>query len=287
MIILQHDHFNFVANLQHFGRMLNSAPRHIGDVQQAVDAAEVDESAIVGDVLHRAFQDDALFEDAEGLFLERCALALEHTAARYHHVAARAIEFQDLETTALTDVAIEIARGTNINMRSGQERRNADIYLQAALDLAEDDPFNRNFCLKRFFELAPDFELLRLCMREENRAVLGFGAFEIDIDLVAFLDGDVALSIKELGERNLTLALVVDVDDDAIACDEQNPADEHIAGTGSFEALFHQRLKIIVASAHLLFGQNFLHLVGTFRGDFETVAILTTVTHSFQALLGR
>ena len=145
MIILQHDHFDFVANLHHFGRMLHAAPRHIGDVQQAVDAAEVDESAIVGDVLHRAFEDDALFEHAEGLFLERCALALDHAAARDHHVAARAIEFQDLETTALTDVAIEIARGTDINMRSGQERRHADIYLQAALDLAEDRPLRPQF----------------------------------------------------------------------------------------------------------------------------------------------
>jgi hypothetical protein len=111
-------------------------------------------------------------------------------------------------------------------------------------------------------------------MREENGAVLGFGAFEVDIDLVAFLDADVAVRVKELGEWNLSLALVVDVDDDAIACNQQNPADEYIAGTGSFQALFHQRLKIIVASAHLLFGQNFLHLVETFRGDFGTVRSL-------------
>src|SRR5579872_3044468 len=121
-------------------------------------------------------------------------------------------------------------------------------------------------------------------MREENRAVLGFVTLEIDIDLVAFLDGNVAVMVKELGERNLSLALVVDVDDDAVACDEQNPADQHIAGTRRLQALFHQRLKIIVASAHLLFGQNFLHLVETFWGNFGTVAILTTVTHSFQAL---
>jgi hypothetical protein len=37
--------------------MVDSAPGHVGDVQQTVDAAEVDERAEVGDVLDRALAD--------------------------------------------------------------------------------------------------------------------------------------------------------------------------------------------------------------------------------------
>src|ERR1700736_6201366 len=98
--------------------MLDAAPRHIGDMQQAIDAAEVDEGAVIGDVLHRAFEDDALFEHFERLLFERGALALEHAAARHHHVSARAIELQNLKTSALPDVSIEITRGTDVNMRA-------------------------------------------------------------------------------------------------------------------------------------------------------------------------
>src|ERR1035437_7212696 len=52
-----------------------------------------------------------------------------------------------------------------------------------------------------------------------------------------------------------------DVDDDAVARDQKNSSNQHIAGTRSLETLFHQRLKVIFSSAHL-FRQRFLHLVG-------------------------
>jgi len=59
---LQHRDLDFVAHLDGFGRMLQATPGHIGDVQQPVDAAEIDEGAVVGDILDRAFKDDALFQ---------------------------------------------------------------------------------------------------------------------------------------------------------------------------------------------------------------------------------
>jgi hypothetical protein len=43
-----------LVDLDHVGRVVDPAPGHVGDVQQAVDAAEVDERAEVGDVLDRA-----------------------------------------------------------------------------------------------------------------------------------------------------------------------------------------------------------------------------------------
>ena len=48
--------------LQDFRRMVDAAPCHVGDVQQAVDAAEVDERTVIGDVLDHALDDLALFE---------------------------------------------------------------------------------------------------------------------------------------------------------------------------------------------------------------------------------
>ena len=43
-------------------RMVDAAPAHVGDVQQAVDAAEVDERAELGDVLDHALAELADFE---------------------------------------------------------------------------------------------------------------------------------------------------------------------------------------------------------------------------------
>ena len=43
-------------------RMVDAAPAHVGDVQQAVDAAQVDERAELGDVLDHALAELADFE---------------------------------------------------------------------------------------------------------------------------------------------------------------------------------------------------------------------------------
>src|SRR5579862_6415158 len=50
---LEDAHLDLVPDLDDLGRMLDALPRHVGDVQQAVDAAQVDERAVVGEVLDR------------------------------------------------------------------------------------------------------------------------------------------------------------------------------------------------------------------------------------------
>src|ERR1043165_615573 len=53
---------DLLADVEHFGRVVDAPPRDVGDMQEAVDAAEIHEGAIVGDVLHHAVDDLALFE---------------------------------------------------------------------------------------------------------------------------------------------------------------------------------------------------------------------------------
>jgi hypothetical protein len=40
-----------LTGLHHFGRVTNTAPCHVGDVQQTIDAAQVNECTVFGDVL--------------------------------------------------------------------------------------------------------------------------------------------------------------------------------------------------------------------------------------------
>src|SRR6185369_15000920 len=60
-------HLDRVAHRQHLARVVDALPAHIGDVQQAVDAAQVHERAVVGDVLDHAFADFALLQLADQL----------------------------------------------------------------------------------------------------------------------------------------------------------------------------------------------------------------------------
>src|SRR3546814_7696277 len=66
-------------------------------MEQAVDAAQVDKGAVIGDVLHRAFDDLAFFEvldQARTLFGARF---FQDCAARHDDVAAAAVRLKDLE----------------------------------------------------------------------------------------------------------------------------------------------------------------------------------------------
>ena len=53
-IDMQDHHFDFLIDRYHFGRMPNSRVRHVGDVQQAIDATEIDERSEVRNVLDHA-----------------------------------------------------------------------------------------------------------------------------------------------------------------------------------------------------------------------------------------
>ena len=85
---LEHHDLDGFADLDDLRRMADPSPRHIADVQNAVDAAEIDEGAVAGDVLDCALEDHALLENFEDLLLELVPLLLQERAARDHDVAA-------------------------------------------------------------------------------------------------------------------------------------------------------------------------------------------------------
>src|SRR5262245_29549530 len=58
-IHIENDDIDFLADLEDFARMANAAPAHVRDVQQSIEAIEVDERAKVGDVFHHALADVA------------------------------------------------------------------------------------------------------------------------------------------------------------------------------------------------------------------------------------
>ena len=184
-VVLQDDHVDFVVDLEELRRMADAAPRHVGDVQQAVDAAEVDERAVVGDVLHRAAQHLALGERLERRLLLLGVLFFEQRLAREHDVAALLVDLDDAHPELLPLQRIEIADRSHVDLRSGKERADADVDGEAALDAfddAADDDLPIGIGL---FDLVPDLHLLGLLAREHDVAFTVFGALEQHVDRVA------------------------------------------------------------------------------------------------------
>ena len=54
LVDVENDDFELLTDLEQFARMTEAAPGHVGDVEQAIHAIEIDERAEIGQVLDRA-----------------------------------------------------------------------------------------------------------------------------------------------------------------------------------------------------------------------------------------
>src|SRR6202046_5377986 len=97
VVDLDDAHLDLLADGQDFARMVDAPPGDVGHVQEAVDAAEIDERAIVGEVLDRAVDDLAFREVGDDLVPLLGPALLEHRAAGDDDVAAAPGHLEDLE----------------------------------------------------------------------------------------------------------------------------------------------------------------------------------------------
>src|SRR4051794_15331970 len=105
--------------------MGDATPRHVGDVEQAVDATEIDESTEVGDVLDDAFAHLILLKLLHELLALPRALVLEDHAARDHDVAAPLVQLDDLELELLAKQLVDVRNAAQSDLGPREERVDA------------------------------------------------------------------------------------------------------------------------------------------------------------------
>ena len=204
-----------------------AAPREVGDVDQAVHAAQVDEYAVGGDVLDGSLEDLALLQLGHDDLLLGFEFGLDERLVRHDHVAELLIDLHDLELHGLVHVYVVVANGFHVDLRSGQERLDAEhvddhTALRAALDVTLDD----FVLLQRFVDTVPRLELPGFLVRKGQLAVLVLGRLHVDFDLVAYLQVGV---VAELRYRDDTLALIADIDDNLALVDTRYGSLDHFA----------------------------------------------------------
>src|SRR3954470_7040617 len=212
VVVLQNFYLDLVANVDQVARMREASPAHVGDVEQAIEAAEVDERAVVGKVLDGAVHDGALLQVLEGLGAKLGLLLVQNLFARNHDVAALLVEFYDAYFQLGALHGVEVAHGLEVHLRTGQERaRAAEVDGEAALYALDDDSLDGLLLVVRLLDIVPGFEALRLLVRELNHAL--FHAVGHHFDLVAGWDLDVAIVVLYLLEWNEAFGLGAEVDD--------------------------------------------------------------------------
>ena len=193
--------------------MPDAAPRHVGDVQQAVDAAQVDEGAVVGDVLDHAAQHLALGQRLERVLLLLRVLFFEEDLPREDDVPALLVHLDDAHPQFLAAQRVQVADRPHVHLRAGQKRPHADVHRQAALDPLDDAADDDLLVGKGLLHVVPDLHLLRFFAGKNDVAVAVLGALQQHVHDVAGLNGDLAVLVQELLDPDDAFRLVPDVDD--------------------------------------------------------------------------
>src|SRR2546426_1148239 len=203
---------DLLPDVHHLGRVRHAAIAHVGDVQQAVHAPEVDEGAEVRDVLHDALPrlaDLQLLHQDVALGL---ALGFEQHAAAHHDVAAPLVQLDDLELEALAQELVDVGHAPQGDLAAGEERIHAhQVHHHAAFDLLDQRARHRLVLLVGLADPLPDPHEVGLLLREDDRAFLILEMLEEDLDHVPFFEG---ARVLELVDRHGAFRLEADVEDD-------------------------------------------------------------------------
>ena len=223
-----------LADGQNLRRMIDPAPGDIGHMQEPVDAAEIDEGAVIGDVLHHAVDHLAFCEIGDDLMALLGAGFFEHGAARDDDIAAAAVHLQNLEGLRRLHQRGHVADRADIDLAARQESDGAvEIDREAALDLVEDNAFDLFLFLESLFELDPAFLAPRLVARDDRFAERVLDPLKIDLDLVA--DGKFAFAAGPLKflEGDAAFGLQTEIDDGDVFFDR----DDEALDDGALESL--------------------------------------------------
>ena len=113
---VQNHDFELVGDVDHLGRVLDAPPTHVGDVQQSVQAVEVDEYTEIGDVLDHAFATLAFLDGLHQDLLLLAQTFFDQLPARHDDVPPFGVDLQDLELVRATHVAFRVVHGHHVNL---------------------------------------------------------------------------------------------------------------------------------------------------------------------------
>ena len=163
---------DLLADLDDLAGVLDVLPRELGDVHEAVHAAEVDERAEVDDRGHDALADLALLEVVEEGRTRLALRLLEQRAAAQDDVVAVLVELEDLGLDLLAEVRREVADAAQLDERGRQEAAEADVDDEAALDDLDDRTGDDAVGLLDLLDVAPRALVLGALLGQDQAAFL-------------------------------------------------------------------------------------------------------------------
>ena len=240
---LEHAHRDFIPHFNHFVGVADATPGHVGDVQQPIHAAQIDEGAVVGEVLDHALQIQALFQGGQQRLPLLAIFLFQHRAPGDHHVVALLIELDDIEFQGPAFQMGGFPQGPDIDQGTGQEGADvAKIHGEAPLDLAADDASDRIAAAVGLLQHQPGFGAAGLLPGQAGFPFAVIHDLHRHLDLIPDFQIESAGFIHELAFGNEAFRFQAGMHDHAVAADLHHGAGDDGAGRHlqRFHALLEQ-----------------------------------------------
>src|SRR5579862_1344497 len=284
-VVLQNFDLNLIADIDQILGVSESSPGHVGDVEQAIEAAEIDERAVLGKILDDSGEDRTFLEMLQSLGSLLILFAFEQFLARDHDVAALLVQLDHGDFDGLALHAIEIANRPKIDLRSGQESvRAVNINGQTALDAIDHYGLNRLFLVVGLFDLFPGMDALGFLVREVDVTLFGFALAAHHVDFIARLELRVPLVIEHFLQGQHALRLGSDVDNHVRGRQLQYCALDNAVLTDSlfgFSGEGFESGSEVLGGSGLVFGSFWLSLGLARSGGFGLMLLLGVCRFSF------
>ena len=180
-------HLHSVAHLHNLRGVLDAAPGQLGDVDHAVHAADVHESAVGSQGLHGAGIALAVLDP--DLLRSGGTLGAHHAADGTHHAAAGTVDLGDHQTHLLLEQGAHGSLTGQTGLRGGDEHPDAlHRHHDAALVVLGDHAVQNSLVLTGGLDLLPALDHVKALLGQGDHALLIVDADDEGLDLVAHLD---------------------------------------------------------------------------------------------------
>ena len=225
------------------------APGELGDVDQTVDATQVDERTEVDDAGDDALEVHALGELGQDLCALGLAALFEDDAAGKHDVVAVAIHLDDASLEGGVDVGGEILHAAQVDQRCRQKATQADVEDKTALDDLDDLALDVLAVVELLLDADPGALVLGTLLGEDETTVLVLLLEHEGLDLVAQADDlgriDIAADGK-LAHGNDALGLEADVKQDLVAVELHDGASDQVAFVKRIDGAIDEGVHLLV-----------------------------------------
>ena len=220
---LQHFNSDFVAHVHDFAWVLNAFPRHVGDVQQTINAAQVNECAVVSEVLNDTFDFHAFLQVFQQLIAFCAVFGFDNGTTGNNNVVTLLVQLDYFELKLFAFQVQSVTNWTNVYQRTWQERTNTiQLNSEATFNFAVDNTDHSFSFFVSFFQRDPCFVTFSFLTRKQGFTEAVFYCVQSNVNFVTNLDFQLALGVFELLCRNGGLRFQTGVNQYYVFVDSNN-----------------------------------------------------------------